>query len=104
GGESGEEFYARYDAVVEEIASAGAGTAVIVSHGAAIRSWVPARARNVSREFAARTPVGNTGVIVLKGDPDAGWTTLTWEGQAVAGPDTSHTAGPAGEPVEPRAW
>ncbi|MFC7403627.1 histidine phosphatase family protein [Georgenia alba] len=101
GGESGEEFLARFDAVVDEVVATGASTAVIVSHGAAIRSWVPARSDNVSREFAARTPVGNTGVVVLETAAEA-WTTLTWEDQAIGGPavDTSLTDGPAGEPLD----
>ncbi|GAA4427127.1 histidine phosphatase family protein [Georgenia halophila] len=102
GGESGEEFFARYDAVIDEVAASGVDAAVVVSHGAAIRSWVPGRADNVSTEYASVTPVGNTGVVVLEGDPTNGWTALTWEGYAVGGPeiDTSLADGPAGEPVD----
>lgn len=102
GGENGAEFYERFDGVVDEIVATGVRTAVIVSHGAAIRSWVPARADNVSGEFAARTPVSNTGVVVLEGDRRTGWTVLTWEDQALGGPevDTSLADGPAGDPVD----
>ena len=104
GGESGEEFLGRYDEVVAEVAASGVGTAVLVSHGAAIRAWTAARTDNVPVEFAAANPVSNTGAIVLEGSPAAGWTALTWEGQALGGPDldTSLTDGPAGEPVDAR--
>jgi broad specificity phosphatase PhoE len=86
GGESGAEFFARYDEVVAEVAATGVSTAVVVSHGAAIRSWVAARTDNVSIEHAATNPVTNTGAVVVEGSPGEGWTTLTWEGHALGGP------------------
>ena len=86
GGESGEEFFARYDEVVAEVAATGVSTAVVVSHGAAIRSWVAARTDNVSIEHAATHPVTNTGAVVVEGSPAEGWTTLAWEGHALGGP------------------
>ena len=45
-------------------------TAAIVSHGAVIRAWTGARARNVDHAFVADTRLLNTAVIVLDGDPD----------------------------------
>jgi probable phosphoglycerate mutase len=86
GGESGAEFFARYDEVVAAVAATGVSTAVVVSHGAAIRSWVAARTDNVSIEHAATNPVTNTGAVVVEGSPGDGWTTLTWEGHALGGP------------------
>jgi len=83
GAESGAEVFARYDAVVAEIAGSGAGTAAIVSHGSVIRSWTAARAENVTPAFAARNPLANTGAVVLEGSPGAGWRAVTWAGQAV---------------------
>jgi broad specificity phosphatase PhoE len=102
GGETGAEFYGRFDGVVAEIAASGVNGAVVVSHGAAIRAWVAARTDNVSVDFVAANPLGNTGAVVLEGDPAHGWTALTWEGRALGGPvlDTSATDGPAGEPVQ----
>ncbi|MFD1506094.1 histidine phosphatase family protein [Georgenia yuyongxinii] len=102
GGESGAEFFGRYDDVVAEVAATGAATAVLVSHGAAIRAWTAARTDNVSVDFVATNPLGNTGVVVLDGGPAQGWTALTWEDRAVGGLalDSSATDGPAGEPVE----
>lgn len=92
GGESGTEFFARYDEVVAEVAATGVGTAVVVSHGAAIRSWVAARTDNVSIEHAATNPVTNTGAVVVEGSPAEGWTTLTWEGHALGGPAVEELA------------
>jgi len=102
GSENGHEFFARYDEVITEVAATGAGTAVVVSHGAAIRSWVAARTDNVSIEHAATHPVTNTGAIVLEGSPSDGWTTLTWEGHALGGPalDQPEADGAAAEPVD----
>ncbi|MFH5821573.1 histidine phosphatase family protein [Georgenia sp. AZ-5] len=101
GGENGVEFLGRYDEVVAEIAASGVRTAVLVSHGAAIRAWVAARTENVPVEFAARNPLSNTGAVVLDGDV-TGWHAVTWEGGALGGPavDAPSTDGPAGEPVD----
>ncbi|MFF9277271.1 histidine phosphatase family protein [Streptomyces griseosporeus] len=96
GGESGEEVLARYDAVVAEAAALGAGTVVLVSHGAAIRMWTAARARNVDVPFAAAHPLRNTGVVALEGSPAAGWTALTWAGEAVT---PAGAPGPTGRAV-----
>lgn len=81
GAESGAEVFARYDAVVEEIAGSGAATAVIVSHGSVIRTWAAARASNVTADFAARNTLANTGGVLLEGSPHDGWHVLTWDGR-----------------------
>jgi len=86
GAESGAEVYARYDAVIDEIALLGVGTAAVVSHGAVIRSWAAARAHNVTADFAARSPLTNTGVLLLDGSPRDGWHALTWDGRALRSP------------------
>jgi broad specificity phosphatase PhoE len=101
GGESGTEFYARFDEVVAEVAGSGVGTAALVSHGAAIRSWTAARAENITTEHVAANPVTNTGAVILEGSPTAGWYAVTWEGHALGGPDVDAPRGdgPAGEPV-----
>jgi broad specificity phosphatase PhoE len=83
GAESGAEVFARYDAVVEEIAGSGAGTAAIVSHGSVIRAWTAARAQNVTADFAARNALANTGAVLLEGSPRDGWHAVTWEGRAL---------------------
>ncbi|MFF0504961.1 histidine phosphatase family protein [Streptomyces fimicarius] len=99
GGENGTEALARFDAVVAEAALAvERGTVALVSHGAAIRVWTAARARNVTVEFAAEHSLDNTGVVVVEGSPDSGWTATSWAGRVVPGVTASGWAdgGPAG--------
>ncbi|MEW2295437.1 histidine phosphatase family protein [Streptomyces sp. NPDC006743] len=97
GGESGTEALARYDAVVAEAAAGGRRTVAMVSHGAAIRLWTAVRARNLDARFAAAHPLRNTGVVILEGTPEAGWTALTWAGAVVT---PAREGGPAGRPVD----
>lgn len=56
GGENGVEALGRFDAVVAEAHEDGAETVAVVSHGAAIRMWVAARADNVDVAYAAQHP------------------------------------------------
>ncbi|MGV9284963.1 histidine phosphatase family protein [Streptomyces sp. NPDC003730] len=83
GGETGVEALARLDAVVAEAHDSGARTVAMVSHGAAIRMWVAARADNVDIDYAAHHPLANTGIVVLSGTPDQGWRALLWEGSSL---------------------
>jgi probable phosphoglycerate mutase len=72
----------------------------MVSHGAAIRMWVAARAANVDVPYASSRALGNTAVVVLSGSPDRGWQTLVWEGRPLGPEGTSpQDGGPAGEAV-----
>lgn len=100
GGENGVEALKRFDAVVDEAAGTGARTVAMVSHGAAIRMWVAARAENVDVSYAADHALRNTGVVVLSGSPDRGWRALHWEGRPL-GPESGapEADGPAGEAV-----
>lgn len=77
GGETGEEAFARFDAVVAEAAESGADSVVMVSHGTIIRSWAAHRS-GISADVAARSRLENTEVVVLEGDPAGGWRTLSW--------------------------
>ncbi len=80
GAEDGVEALGRFDAVVSEVAASGAEVAVLVSHGAMIRTWSAARAHNLDAGFAASNALVNTGIVVLDGDPVAGWYALSWQG------------------------
>lgn len=86
GGEDGAEMLARFDQVVAEVAAGGHRTVLFVSHGAAIRVWTAARAHNVDAAFAATHALANTGVVVLEGDPVAGWHVRSWTGAVVDAP------------------
>lgn len=100
GGEDGVEALGRYDAVVDEAYESGAGTVAMVSHGAAIRMWVAARADNVDVDYAARHALANTGVVILTGSPEQGWHVLLWEGGSVGPlPHTPDPDDPAGAAV-----
>jgi broad specificity phosphatase PhoE len=73
GGPDGTEFLGRYDDALENVAQTGWETAVVVSHGAAIRAWVCARVAGVDVDLLAWTPLANTGLIEVEGDPTSGW-------------------------------
>lgn len=99
GGSDGNEFFARYDEGVAAVESAGHGTAVVVSHGAAIRVWVAGRVTNVERAFAGRHELDNTGVVELEGSMSQGWRLLAWQDTPVGGEHLGDTAAedPTGE-------
>lgn len=78
GGEDAVSFMARFDAGVAEVAASGVDCAAIVSHGAALRIWVPARASNLRWEEVQHWRLDNTDLIVLDGSPADGWKVLTW--------------------------
>ncbi len=74
-------------------------TLVLVSHGAAIRTWAGSRVRNVSADFVIATGLENTGVVELVGSPEEGWTCERWAGAVVAPEQAAATgAGAAAEP------
>ncbi|MEO6200638.1 MAG: histidine phosphatase family protein [Cryobacterium sp.] len=79
GAADGNAFFARFDADIEAAARA-AQTAAVFSHGAAIRVWTAARARNVQPRFAGMNDLGNAGVVELTGSPAHGWTLVSWAG------------------------
>jgi broad specificity phosphatase PhoE len=85
GGETGEEFLSRYDAAVQKIVAAGHDTALIVSHGAALRTWTSSRMQPHPDAPPAHEPLHNTALIVLEGDFDSGWQMVSWQGHPVGG-------------------
>lgn len=98
GAENGIEVWQRYDEVVAEAYADGVRTAVMVSHGAVIRSWCAARVANISGEHAAYHPITNTGAVVLEGSPEEGWWARLWEGKALVGERLeAGSDGPGGE-------
>lgn len=85
GAETGEEFLARYDAAVRTIAAAGHDAALVVSHGAALRTWVSTRMDPHPDAPSVHQPLHNTALIVLDGHPDTGWEMVSWQGHPVGG-------------------
>lgn len=96
GGESGAEFFERYDGVIAELEAAGHESVVVFSHGAAIRCWTGLRGANLTAEFIADHSLDNTGVVVLEGSATE-WTVLTWAGEPVGGVGAAAPSGPSGE-------
>jgi broad specificity phosphatase PhoE len=84
GAETGHEFLERYDAAVRRAVDAGHDAALLVSHGAAIRTWTSSRLR-AGEGAPATEMLHNTALIVLDGDPDKGWRLVSWHGEPVGG-------------------
>ncbi|KQV07408.1 histidine phosphatase family protein [Leifsonia sp. Root112D2] len=85
GGEDGHEFFARYNAVIDDIAADHDGTVALVSHGAAIRTWASWAAGNIDGDFTRIRGLDNTGVVILEGSPTDGWLATQWEGEPIGG-------------------
>jgi probable phosphoglycerate mutase len=89
GGESGHEFLGRYDdavaAIHRSVEEAGDRSALVVSHGAAIRTWISARVPGVESHARATDPLHNTACIELVGDPVTGWVIEAWHSEPVGG-------------------
>lgn len=85
GAETGHEFLERYDADVERLTTGGADTVLLVSHGAAIRTWVATRVAEARDRPEAVQPLHNTGLITVEGHPRTGWRLLDWHSDPVGG-------------------
>jgi broad specificity phosphatase PhoE len=98
GAEDGHETLGRFDGVVAEAEAAGHETVVFVSHGSMIRTWSGSRADNVTVDFVYQNPLNNTGVVVLEGSIERGWTVLAWQDKAMgSGLDDPGSAGPVAD-------
>ena len=87
GGESGDEFFARFTDAIGRAAATHDGTVAVFSHGAAIRTWASAISRNIDEAFSRVHELPNTAMIVLEGSPAEGWTATHWDGEPVGGED-----------------
>ena len=85
GAETGTEFLERFDTAVRSIVAAGHDAALVVSHGAALRTWVSTRMVPHPDAPPATQPLHNTALIVLEGDFDDGWEMVSWHGHPVGG-------------------
>jgi probable phosphoglycerate mutase len=83
GAETGREVVDRFAAVLSEAADAHRGESVLViSHGGAICTAVPALARNLDIAHAHGRPLPNCAAIALEADAD-GWVARSWNGKPV---------------------
>src|SRR5690554_1523480 len=99
GGPTGHDFFGRYNDDLQAIAESGAASAAVVSHGAAIRVWVAANAQNVAPSFAGENDLDNTGVVVVEGSFEDGWTLTRWADQPIGGAELADATAedPTGE-------
>jgi len=105
GGPDGHAFMRRFDDAVRGIADGhdADATVAIVSHGAAIRVWAAVRASS-DPSATVRQRVLNTGLVVVEGLPDPGWSVVHWREEPLGGIDLegniSHDV-TGGTPTEP---
>jgi broad specificity phosphatase PhoE len=85
GSENGHEFNDRFTAAVNQIAADHDGTVVLISHGAAIRTWASWASKNVDAAFSRVHDLPNTAMVIVEGTPEAGWVTTHWNGEPVGG-------------------
>ena len=98
GGEDGHQMLTRVDAAIDAICGRGLDAAVLVSHGALIRTWSGLRCAGTG-DLAAES-LDNTGVVTLEGDQASGWRLVSWHNAPAGGvkddlPDTAR-ADPTG--------
>ncbi|WP_028660870.1 histidine phosphatase family protein [Nocardioides insulae] len=85
GAPDGHAFLERYDAAVAAVAAVHGPdeTIAVVSHGAAIRSWVSLRA-HLGEDEALHLGIMNTGAAFLEGRP-GDWTLTRWSSDPLGG-------------------
>lgn len=83
GGETGTAFLERYDAAIAEFCASRVTSALVVSHGAAIRTWVTHRA--TGEHAPVHEGLHNTGCVILDGSPEDGWTIVSWKREPIGG-------------------
>ena len=101
GSESRTAFLERYDAAIAEVVTTGVDTALVVSHGAAIRTWVGCRAVEDEQDWTEvmMQPLRNTGCIELEQRND-GWHIVAWQNHPIGGEALEDAAAldPTGRP------
>lgn len=100
--ENGLEFLTRFDAGIARVAAGGHTHALVVSHGAALRTWVSLRVDGLETHEHATAGFHNTGSIEIEGDPESGWELVSWNPDAIGGVflDDEAAADPTGRSTE----
>jgi len=86
GGETGEQFLARYGDAISTIEEQHGTeeTVAVVSHGAAIRAFT-AVATGMDPDAARELSIKNTGMSVLTGSSEQGWALESWHTEPLGG-------------------
>ena len=92
----GTQMLAEFDAVVEESERrVGDGTAVLVSHGGAIRVWAASRSVNLPASYVREHSLANTGIIIMTGSSSTSWMAQLSESASVGVDEESAGTDPA---------
>jgi broad specificity phosphatase PhoE len=93
GGTDGNAFLARFDAAIGRALAGRAddATVVVVSHGAAIRTWTALRT-GLDADEATKLRIMNTGMATLEGGPGGTWDLLEWHHEPLGGVDLEDPA------------
>ncbi len=78
----GDEFEASFNSAVQAIYDSGETSPVAFSHGWSIAYWVLMNTRNADPALA-KDLLPNTARVVITGNPDDGWTLVSWNGMPV---------------------
>jgi len=81
-GENWPEFQERFEAAIAEIADTAAEVAALVSHGAALRVWIPFVCANTTAGDARHWRLDNTDYVVIEGD-GGGWNLVSWADEEI---------------------
>lgn len=84
GAADGNAFDARVDDAIQTIYDNGDRNAVAFAHGATIMFWVMMNVDNPDFGLLLSHQLGNTGVVVVTGNPEDGWLLEEWDGVAVS--------------------
>lgn len=79
-GETGNNFNARTTDAINTVYASGDLSPVVFAHGATIQAWT---LMNVSNPVITG-PLENTGIVVVNGNPEDGWTLQSWNGEEVS--------------------
>lgn len=82
-GENWPEFQERFEVAIDEIADTGVQVAALVSHGAALRVWIPFVCANTTAGDARHWRLDNTDYVVIEGDRN-GWNLVSWADEDVS--------------------
>lgn len=80
GGPNGLDVLARYDQAIEQVVDSvgGAGSAVAVSHGAAIRLWAASRIDGLPSDGGSGQHLENTGAVIVERGSGGRWELVDW--------------------------
>jgi broad specificity phosphatase PhoE len=82
-GENGIGFEARVNGAIADVIANGDTKPVIFSHGATIMMWTMMNVDNPDIGLILTHPLPNTGIVVVTGNPEDGWTLVSYDGIAV---------------------